>query len=169
VVSTIYEIPVGRNRKFLPNANRPLDAVVGGWQLQGIYTFQTGSPLSWPDVTMWTDGSDVALSDRNPERWFNTSAFLTTSTLQPQNHLRTFPFRLSSVRADGINKWDLSAIKKFRIVERLSVPFRAEALNALNHTRFAAPTMDAYSSSFGRVSATQDYARQIQLSVKAVF
>lgn len=168
VVSSIYELPFGRKHHFLSGVNGVVDGIIGGWQLQGIYTYQTGIPLAFPDATLFTD-QGVALSDRNPSRWFNTSAFLTTTSLQPQNHLRTFPYRLSSLRADATNNWDLSIIKKWTIKERVTLNFKGEAFNAFNHARFAAPAVNPYSSTFGTITATAAYQRQIQLSLKAQF
>ena len=46
-VSGIYELPFGSKRRFLPNANALVDGIIGGWQFQGIYTYQTGAPLQW--------------------------------------------------------------------------------------------------------------------------
>jgi hypothetical protein len=167
LVSTIYEVPVGRKRKFLTNANAVVDGIVGGWQLQAIYILQSGAPLGWADTTMVTSG--VTTTQRDPNRWFDTSAFVTSTTLQPQNHLRTWPFRFSTLRSDYGNNWDLSAIKKWRVTERLSVQFRGEFLNALNHPSFTAPTMDPYSKTFGQVSTTAGAPRTIQLGLKAAF
>jgi hypothetical protein len=167
IVSTIYEVPVGRKRKFLTDANALVDGIIGGWQLQGIYNLQSGAPLGWGDTTMLTSG--VTTTQRNPNRWFDTTAFVTSTSLQPQNHLRTWPFRFSTLRADRGNNWDLSAIKRWRITERLSLQFRGEFLNALNHPSFYPPTMDPYSKTFAQVSRTAGQPRMIQLGLKAAF
>ncbi len=168
-VSWIYQLPFGRGMKFLTGIHGLGNAVLGGWQLQGIYTYQTGAPLTWADTTMLTDGKGVALGDRNPSRWFDPSAFLTDSSLQPQNHFRTWPLRFSALRADGINNWDLSVIKRWTLKEGMSLQFRSEFLNTFNHTRFGAPAMDPGSRSFGQVSSTGAYPRQIQIGLKLLF
>jgi hypothetical protein len=167
LVSAIYEVPVGRKRKFLSSTHAVVDGIVGGWQLQAIYILQSGAPLGWADTTMVTSG--VTTTQRDPNRWFDTSAFVASTTLQPQNHLRTWPFRFSTLRSDYGNNWDLSTIKKWRVTERLSVQFRGEFLNALNHPSFSAPTMDPYSKTFGQVSTTAGAPRTIQLGLKAAF
>ena len=45
-VNTVYELPLGRGRKLLPDANPVVDAILGGWQLSGIYRFWSGSHRS---------------------------------------------------------------------------------------------------------------------------
>jgi hypothetical protein len=169
-VSTIYEVPIGRNRKLLPKANRLVDGLVGGWQLQGIYTYQSGSPLQWGPAAIFTNGSEIALNNRDPRQWFNTKALVTAANLRPDvNNYRTWPLRFSTLRAEGINNFDLSATKKWNALERLSVEFRGEFLNAMNHTRFGVPSTDPSSGLFGQVTQTAGYSRIIQLQLRAVF
>ena len=55
VISGIYEVPVGRSRRFLTDARGLLDALVGGWQVQGIYQYQSGRPLAWGNVAYFGD------------------------------------------------------------------------------------------------------------------
>jgi hypothetical protein len=168
-VSSIYEVPLGRGRRFFSRAGAHLDRLINGWQLQGIYSYQTGSPLLWLDTTMLAPGAGSGLSGRNVDRWFDTSAFLTDSTLKPQRHYRTWPLRFGNYRADATNNWDLSVIKKLSITERVTAQLRGEFLNTFNHPRFKAPNMDPYSRAFGQISDTSAYPRQIQAGVKLSF
>jgi hypothetical protein len=46
VTSLVYDVPVGRGRRFLNTTNRPVDAVLGGWQVSGINTMQAGTPFN---------------------------------------------------------------------------------------------------------------------------
>jgi len=166
-VSAIYELPLGRGRRFFSGAGKYADMAFNGWQFQGIYTLQSGSPLLWLDTTMLNGGA--IRSSRDVDAWFATGAFLTDSTLKPQRHYRSWPLRLSNLRADATNNWDLSAIKKLKISERVTLQFRGEFLNAFNHPRFKPPNMDPYSRAFGQVSDTSAYPRQIQAGVKVIF
>jgi hypothetical protein len=170
VASWIYDLPFGKGRPLMSQAGRVLDAVVGGWQVQGVYIYQSGAPLTWLDTTFFGNPDDIALNTRNVDEWFNVDAgFLTSSSLKPQNHLRTWPLRLSSVRNDGMNNWDASVIKKWQVKENFSVSFRGEFLNAFNHARFKAPTTDPYNAGFGKVTDTANYPRIIQFGLKASF
>jgi hypothetical protein len=166
-VSAIYELPLGRGRRLLSGAGKYTDMAVNGWQIQGIYTLQSGSPLLWLDTTML--GSGPVHGGRNVDRWLATGPFLTDSALKPQRHYRSWPLRFSDLRADATNNWDLSAIKKLNINERITLQFRGEFLNAFNHPRFKAPNMDPYNRAFGQVSDTSAYPRQIQAGVKVTF
>ena len=98
------------------------------------------------------------------ERWFNTEAF------ERDWNVRTFPLRLSNVRADGFNQWDMSLIKSFRITERLRFQLRAEAQNAMNHAMFVAPNTAPANSLFGQVNAAQfPEQRRITIAGKLSF
>ena len=73
---------------------------------------------------------------------------------QPVSNIRTFPSRLTGLRADGYNNCDLSLLKNFAIAERLKFQLRAEAQDALNHAMFAAPNTTPTSTLFGQVTNT---------------
>ena len=173
VLSAIWELPFGRGKKLLGAVPTAADKILGGWQIQGIYTGQGGAPLSWGNVLFY--GSDVhaiALpeSQRKVERWFNTDAgFEKSSGRQLGSNFRTFPSRLSNVRMDGFNLWDLSVLKNTRLRENLNLQFRGEFLNAFNHTLFAGPNTSPTSTAFGQVTSQRGYPRRIQLGVKALF
>ena len=77
--------------------------------------------------------------------------------------------RFNDIRADGMNAWDLSAIKNTQAWERFNVQFRAEFLNAFNHPNFSAPNTTPTSTAFGRVTSQQGYPRRIQLGLKLLF
>jgi hypothetical protein len=56
----------------------------------------------------------------------------------------------------GLNNWDISLHKSTRITERLSIEFRVEFFNALNHTQFGDPRGSVTSGNFGRVTGARD-------------
>jgi hypothetical protein len=171
VISGIWEMPFGRGKKWLSASPAVVDKIVGGWQLQGIYTAQSGAPLNFGNVLYYGDIKDIALptSERTPERWFNTSMFERTPANQLQFNYRTFPSRLNGVRANGVNTWDLSALKNTRINERFNLQFRGEFLNAFNQVNFAAPNTSPTSSAFGQVTSQSGYPRRVQLMLKLLF
>jgi hypothetical protein len=171
VLSGIWEMPFGRGKRWL-NTGNVVDKFLGGWQLQGVYTGQGGAPLNWGNVLFLGDVHDITLprGDRTVERWFNTAAgFETASARQLSYNYRTFPSRLSDLRADGTNQWDLSVLKNTRFGERYNVQFRAEFLNAWNHVNFAPPSTSPTSSAFGQVTAQRGFPRRIQLTTKFLF
>jgi hypothetical protein len=77
--------------------------------------------------------------------------------------------RFSGVRNPGVNIWDISAVKNFSIGDKWRVQFRAEAMNALNHSNLAAPNTDPTSTLFGKVSSTVGFPRYIHFGLKVSY
>jgi hypothetical protein len=158
VVSGIYEFPFGRQRRWRSGAPAIVDQVLGGWQLQAVYQGTSGAPIGFGNIIFTGDLHKIVLpkSGRKTERWFNTDAgFEKAPARQLANNIRTFPTRLTGLRQDGSNNWNLSLLKNFRITEKLRFQLRAEAQDALNHAMFSAPNSDPTSSLFGQVTGTQ--------------
>jgi len=155
VASGIYELPFGRNRRWLRGGGWS-NYVFGGWSAQGIYQGQSGPPVNWGNILFYGDIHDITLprSQRTVERWFNVDAgFERASGRALAQNIRTFPLRLNDVRADGYNNWDLSLFKTFRFQERWTAQLRIEAQDAMNHAMFAAPNATPTSTAFGTVSS----------------
>jgi hypothetical protein len=170
VISGIWELPFGRGKKWLASPG-VFEKIAGGWQVQGIYTAQSGPPINFGNVLYTGDIKDITLpaGERTPERWFNTSGFETNASRQLSYNYRTFPSRLNNVRGDGVNSWDLSVLKNMRIQERFNLQFRGEFLNAFNHVNFAPPNASPTSTAFGQVTSQMGYPRRIQLMLKVMF
>jgi len=84
--------------------------------------------------------------------------------------VRRYPTRWSIVRASRTNELNLGLYKSFKIRERLKIQCRFETFNTFNHPRFGAPNADPTSSSFGRVTPTeQNNARLVQMALKVNF
>lgn len=170
--SFIYEMPFGRGRRFAGNAGRPLDLLIGGWQLNGIVSYQSGSPLGFGNAIFNGNIEDLRIpqSQRTAERWFNVDAgFNRVASQQLASNLRAFPLRFSGLRGDDQHRWDLSALKYFRITEQLRMQFRAECFNALNQTNFNNPNTSPVSTAFGTITGTASQARTFQFALKLEF
>lgn len=155
--SGLYELPFGKGKRFGGNARGALNHIIGGWQVQAIYQAQSGAGLAFGNVIYTGRYQDLRLpSDvRTIDRWFNTDGFERNNQRQLANNIRTLPSRFSGVRADGINVWDLSLQKNFKVWERLTLQLRGEAEGAMNTPNFAGPNLTPTSTLFGRVTATQ--------------
>ncbi len=172
VVTPVYELPVGRRRKWGSNMNRWLDAAVGGWQVQAIYQAQSGPALSFGNILFRGDIHDIPLpkNQRTIERWFNTDAgFERTTGRQLAQNIRAFPSRLTGVRGDGVNYWDLSMAKNIHLREQMRLQIRTNWEGAFNHPMFATPNTSPTSTLFGTISATRGEARRIYAGLKLYF
>lgn len=156
VVSAIYEFPFGRGKRYLSTARGLVEHLAGGWSVQGIYQGQSGPPIGFGNILFYGDIHDLVLPrpERRVERWFNTEAgFERDNRKQLGSNIRTFPLRLTGLRADGYNNWDLSLFKNIRLREKLAFQLRAEAQDAFNHAMFAAPNTGPANTLFGQVNS----------------
>ena len=167
VISGSYDLPFGKGKPLLGNANRLTDLAVGGWIVNSIYTVQPGPALEWGNVIYL--GGDIQLNTRHISRTFDTSRFLTNSQQQLASNIRAFPTRFNNLRADGVNNLDASLLKNFMLKEYLKMQFRFEAFNALNRAEFDIPVLNPVSSAFGRTQAQANLPRRIQMALRLVF
>jgi hypothetical protein len=170
--SGIWEVPVGRDRRFGRKLPAPVNSVVGGWQLNAVVIRQAGAPLGFGNSIFNGDLKNIPLEkgQRDVDRWFNIDAgFNRNNQQQLGSNIRTFPLRFSGVRSDGQSSWDLSLLKNFKIHEKLAAQFRAEAYNAWNHTNLNAPNTAPTNSAFGRITATAGDSRNWQLALKLTY
>ncbi len=196
-MSAFYELPFGKGQPFLSNANRFVNAIIGGWQIEGTYVYQSGFPVAFANDAFYLGGTlAVPKSQRTLNHWFTTDAFLsvynsTGSNMTPVNHLRTLPLRFAEVRLDPINNADLGLRKDIRLNERMKVQLRMEFLNAFNHPLLPTPVVSPSTAGtviagvcdntpsrpcpggFGTISLSNsnqlNYARRAQLSAKFIF
>ena len=184
VSSIVYQIPFGKGLKYGGSMNPVLDAIVGGWELNTINTAHTGTPLdvayapsSINDVTGLSNDyrgeaflrpnvSGSAASQSKSQMlntYFAGYTFVTPPATSPFGNLGRNAFR-----APGLEQWDLSADKSFRIREGIKLQFRSEFFNVTNHTNFGIPNTTSTSSSFGTIRTTYP-SRQVQFALKLIF
>jgi hypothetical protein len=171
-ISAGYELPVGRERRFLTNAPAIVDAVLGGWQVQGIYVWRSGRPFT-PTISVDRANTGVggqrpnrigsgALDNPTVEAWFDKTAFVLPAQ---------FTYGDSGggiLREDSYKTLDFSLFKQFRIgTHRLQ--FRAEAFNVTNTASFNAPNSAIDTTAGGRVTSTASTPRQMQFALKYDF
>ena len=171
-LSGIYELPFGKGKPFLASVNALTERIVGGWQFNVVYAYQSGQALGFGNAIFNGNLKDIPLSrgDRSVDRWFNTGAgFVTDSSQQLTYNLVRFSSRFSGIRGDGINQWNMSMLKNFKITERKEFQFRCEAINALNHAQFTNPDTNPTSSTFGMIFYEKSSARTFQMGLKFLF
>ena len=171
VLSGAWELPMGRGKLLGTNWNRAVDAAFGVWQLNGIASFQTGLSLIIGSVGT-SRPNRVATGEkiRGPHqqrltRWFDTSVFVVPQAFYRGNMSRTAP----DIRSAGINNFDLSIFKQFRLLEGLCAQLRLESFNAFNRVKFGTPTTNTGTTGFGVINAQDDAPRQFQVALKLIF
>jgi len=179
-LATIAEIPVGRGRWIGHDMNRVLDAVVGGWSISAILTFQSGTPLTLaladarladgsqrPDVicSQLSTGISYHQAAATGQAILNASCFADPGDQVPGNAPRYF----SNLRSNGIHNADLSFSKEFAIREGMKLQLRGEFFNFTNTPRFAAPDTLFGDSTFGMVTSTLGSPRHTQIGVRFEF
>ena len=75
-VTWIYELPFGKGKPWGSSANAVVSRLIGGWQIQGIYTAQSGAALGFGNAIFIGDLKNIPLpkDQRNADRWFNINA-----------------------------------------------------------------------------------------------
>lgn len=148
--NAIYELPIGRGKRFLKDANGVTNAILGGWQVSTLAEVRDGIPFSvLAGVGITNVGDTLTYPDRpnilrkNPvtghiSQYFDPLAY----QLQTPGYLGTAA--RNSVVGPGFVDWDMSFGKVFRITENSNLQFRAEFFNIINHPNFDLPANQLY-------------------------
>lgn len=166
-VSYLYELPVGHGHHFLGDAHGIGDAILGGWQVAGITSAQTGEAVT---AVMSTDLSNTGSFSYRPDQianpynfsfntasqandygcsnpghqtldcWVNQAAFVAPALASGQQSAHSFGNgRIGNLRGPNLVDFDLVLQKHFKIGERQQIEFRSEFFNLLNHPNFGLP------------------------------
>lgn len=172
VVNGQYELPFGKGQRFDARSGAA-NRIIGGWSVQAIYQWQSGPPIGFGNIIFRGNlaGIVIPYAARTPDRWFNIDAgFERDPTRQLASNVRTFPLRLTGLRSDGFNNWDLSLFKNVKFGEKATLQLRAEAQDALNHAMFAAPNTGVVNTLFGTVNSTiWSEQRKITMAAKLIW
>ena len=171
-----YELPVGRGKRFLGNANRTVDTAIGGWKINDVTILENGGPLPiiQTDLSSGTYGTTgVGGSGQRPnlaagispcysgspknrlgggngaKTYFNLNAFTPALPYTYGNAPRKL-----NCYGPGYENSDISINKNFKITGKVNFEFRAEALNAFNNPEFSQPNVTLTFQSTGLTSAT---------------
>ncbi|MBM3735637.1 MAG: TonB-dependent receptor [Acidobacteria bacterium] len=155
-LSSLFDLPFGTGRRWLGSLPRAADTVLGGWSVNAIYQWQSGPPIGFGNALYRGVLADLVIpyADRRVEQWFRTDQFERRTTAQLESNFRAFPLRLTGLRADGWNNWDLALFKDITLTEKVKLQLRAEAADAFNHAMFNAPNTAPVNTAFGTVVAT---------------
>jgi hypothetical protein len=170
VVDFIYDIPLFRHSE-----NHLLKTGLGGWEVSGIVTMESGLPINI-GISGGQGGNGVPNGVNRPDltgtlstphlvnQWFDPSAF----SLPALGDWGTFPH--NGLRGPGRDNWNVSLFKSFTLSESRGsrLELRLETFNTWNHTQFNAVDTNLGDSRFGQVTSAFD-PRILQLGGKIYF
>ena len=181
--SVVMSLPFGRGQKWGTNAPAALDALIGGWQVAAINSFNAGEPVTFiytPTTPFIVSGiqqdfrgannyrpnvtCDPYATSRSITGWFNKDCVvIPTDPSQPFGNAAR-----NSVRGPNFWQIDMAASKSVTVVKRVRLELRIEAFNLLNRTNFRPPNGNRSSNAFGTITSTYD-PRQLQLGAKLLW
>ena len=180
--ASVFELPFGKG-KLWANQNLAARMLLGGWQINGIFSAYTGTPftvtasgasLNAPGSTQTADQVKATvqkLGGVGPgQPFYDPSAFV------PVREVRFGTSGRNILRGPGVINLDLGLFRQFNVGERRSIQFRAESLNFTNTPHFANPNSTADSATFMIISSTsgqdsnlEGQARQIRFTLRISF
>lgn len=179
----LYTLPVGHGQKFGATMSGWLNTLVGGWNLGGLWIWESGSPFTVSSGFATGAGTGATFADYSGSR---NIGGMTTSPLGPGVYYFT-PAAIASFaepvagtygtsgrnsfRGPGFFNIDSSLVKRFAVTEHKYFTFRAEAYNLFNNVDFANPsvTLSGARVAFGRISSVVNNPRILQLALRFDF
>ncbi len=174
VGSFVYELPAGRGRRFAPTG--ALGAIIGNWNLNGIFTLESGLPFSIgaSDQTSTGPGHTSRANcigdllpdgfDQTNDAWFNTAAVSQPSEFTFGN------CAINNIRAPGRRMMHMSIFKVLPLGDRRRAELRLETFNAFNWVQWGTPGSNVNNpGTLGRISNTVHQPRELQLALKFYF
>jgi hypothetical protein len=165
ITTLVDELPVGKGRRFLGNANGVADGILGGWQLSTIFLAETG-PFDTPFMQFDSSGNanfgfnrpDLAGNPNNVHhtstQWWNPNVFACPGGTAGQDFApgtvvlsctnanvigRFGNASVGSLVGPGTATWNLGLSKRFHVTERIAFKFESSFTNVLNHPNFDDP------------------------------
>jgi hypothetical protein len=190
--SAIYDLPFGVGRRHVFGM-KPMNWILGGWSLSGLYTVRTGLPFdvtinrtaaALPDGVVSTPGRAAPAQrpnfvpgvplyapNRNANMWLNAAAF----AAPPNGTWGTLP--RSALRGPGLWQMDFTVFKSVPFRERYNVEFRAEMFNIFNRAQYSFPNANFSNlGTFGTITSVVNNQptgaggpRQVQLALRFKF
>lgn len=175
VPSFTYQLPFGRNRHFGSGWNKPVDALIGGWQLGGVYTAHSGYPLTIK-YNQDTSGTgqrsyrvDVVGTPQDPHQIGPNLSYLGIGAYAAPPKGTYGNIGVGTERGTDMSRFDLSLSKQFHITESKYFELRGEAFNLFNTPIFLSPASQTITSTlFGQIRSSEG-ERNMQVVGKFYF
>lgn len=173
-VNYVAQLPFGHDRRFFSSAHGLANALIGGWQSNGIFTYRSGYPLvmsapivgggNRPDKTCSGSLPTGRSQSEKVNEWFDTGCFSVPQPFHFGDESRTDPH----LRGPSYSQIDF-ALEKHHHFEAMDLMFRAEAFNLFNTTHLWMPNTNAGALAFGQITSTTGTPRVIQFATKISF
>ncbi len=174
----VWDIPIGKGRRFLTDLHGAADRIAGGWRFDYILTYISGNPVSLPNAinycgqyTQYVDPTTGALQPQSNSHWFNNNPKCYQAF--PTNAINSMlPPRFSgNVENPTAPQLSVALTKTFAIKERVNFTFRAESFNVTNTPILGGPQSTTFTSAvFGLIPNSQNnWPRNVQLALKLAF
>ncbi|MBO0799816.1 MAG: hypothetical protein J2P31_13430 [Blastocatellia bacterium] len=183
VAGFTYELPFGSKRRFGGNWHGVVNGMLGGWQLSGTATLQSGSPfplvangfgLNYAvrrpnrlDDSAAFNAGEARQRARDGQTWFDTTVFKSPADYTLGSGARNYP----DVRRDGYRNVDLSVLKNISFADgRHKIQLRGEFINAFNIVVVGTPGNNVNDpANFGMITTQGNTPRLIQLALRYTF
>ena len=167
VGAATVELPFGRGRKWGSDMSGGLDAILGGWQISGIYTYYSGVPLVFTGALVAPQSVEKIGENGADKYWFDVTGF----ARQPAYTRRSNPWTFDGLTGPSYSNLDLTLQKTFKLNRRFRLQVRMDAFNALNGMNWADPNLTITASDFGRTNAQESgyFGRQLQYAIRLEF
>jgi len=154
-LTEVYQLPIGRGKKYMSNASRAVDVIVGGWQINSGWNWSSGLPYTPslstcnPEVdngpcvpNLLQGGAATGTRNGHPDAagyWFQTTGGVKLSTAGQTagpwgaptlDHFGNTGY--NSFRGPGFFNIDMSFFKDFSITERFKAQLQIQSFNFFN-------------------------------------
>jgi hypothetical protein len=182
-LNALYALPVGHGHQFGGNLPRWANTLIGGWDLGGVWIWESGAPMTassgrYTGITYYGASSwdNYSGTDRNigsVQRMGDGVWYLAPGTVSQFSFPGALDFGNSGRNTfRGPRFWnvDMSLVKSFAITEHKRIVFRAEAYNLFNNVDFANPSLSLSSpATFGKISSVDNNPRLLQGALRFEF
>jgi hypothetical protein len=178
-VSGVYELPFGKGKKYMDTGG-VADALLGGWQVSAIGSYQSGFPVlivqssnnsglfgsfQRPNVVAGQNPKTSGGTEDRLNNWFNKAAWTEAAPYTFGNAPRTD----TRVRTPLKANWDIAFQKNQRLSEKFTLQLRAEIINAFDDANFLGPNTQFGGSNFGRITQVGGFPRLLQWMARVQF
>jgi hypothetical protein len=166
-IGHLWELPFGRHGGNIAST------LLGGWQVNGVFTWNTGTPLTvTADPLGCACPGNTVLANLSGSPYMNSGiAYLNPAAFSAPSFGQFGTLGRGALRGPDNWNYDLSLFKNFRVRDRFNVQLRGEAYNLTNTAQFAMPVTNINSPDFGQTVSTVNgsFGRQINLGLRVTF